>query len=130
MPANPNGPVDSPYYRGRITVLDTDIIEEGNLVMVNTSTGEAQNAVANTASRRVVGWAMERVDNTDDGESVPVSREPRLFAGKAGDLPTVIGETVYVDTALSVKKTSDGANAVTAGTLLAIINGKYAVQFA
>lgn len=130
MPANPYGPAANDYDRGDVVMLDEAIIYQGNLVVVNTSTGEASPAVKATASRRVIGWAKETVDNTDDGESVPVSRAPRAFAGKSGDLPTVIGQTVYVEDENTVKATADGSNPVTAGTILAIKDGKYFINFA
>ncbi len=125
---NPNGCPANPYDRGRITVLAADIIDEGNLVIVNTTTGEAQKAIPATAGRVCVGWAKESVDNTVDGHAVPVSCEPRAFFGKAGDLPTVIGSTVYVWDANTVMKTA-GSDPVTAGTLLAIDGTKYYVRF-
>ena len=128
MSPNPNGCPANPYHRGRITMLAADIVDEGNFVIVNTSDGEAQKGIPATASRVCVGWAMERVDNTADGLAVPVSCEPRAFYGKSGDLPTVIGATVYVWDANTVMKTA-GSNPVTAGTLLAIDGSKYYVRF-
>jgi len=125
---NPYGCPSNPWLRGRILLLNDDIIDEGNFVIVDTTTGEAQKGIPATASRVCVGWAMESVDNSADGESVPVSCEPHAFYGKAGDLPTVIGATVYVWDANTVMKTA-GSNPVTAGTLLAIDGTKYYVRF-
>jgi hypothetical protein len=129
MPINPNGSPTDPDLRGRITVLNDDIIYAGNMIAVNTSTGEGRAAVAATASLIVVGWSLADVDNSADGESVPVSSEIKGFDGKSGDLPTYMGQQVYVHDANTVKATADGSNPVTAGYIHAIISGVYYVRF-
>ncbi len=130
MAKNPYGTSANPYDRGELVLVDDAIVDEGNMIAVNTSTGEAGLATAATANRRVVGWSKTYVDNTGDGKSVPVSREPRYFAGKSGDLPTQVGQTVYVHDENTVKLTADGSNPVTAGTILAINGSRFLVQFA
>lgn len=132
MPANSLGIPADDYACGRPPVKAAHHIYEGNIVVVDTSNNRAETGAAATASRRVVGWAVEDADNTSGAAgaiNVGVSRRPRYFAGKSGDLPTILGETVYVHDGLTVKKTADGSNPVTAGTLQAIVGTNYLVKF-
>jgi len=56
-------------YTDALTVLDTEIIYPGNMVVLNASTLEASEATS-TSGFVCLGVATEQVDNTDDGETV------------------------------------------------------------
>ena len=132
MPANVLGIPDDEYACGRAPVKAAHHIYEGNIIMVDTSNNRAEVGAAATASRRVVGWAVEDADNTSGSAgaiNVGISRKPRYFAGKSGDLPTILGQTVYVHDGVTVKSTADGSNPVTAGVLRAIVGTVYLFAF-
>lgn len=137
MAHNPNGKAANPWLVGPLGVAAAATIDEGNLVMVlttGTGNGNVQTGAAATANMRCLGWSMDAVDNSAGAagaKTVGVSREPRYFAGKAGDLPTAkdIGATVYVHDGLSIKLTADGSNPVAAGKLRGIKGSLYLVEF-
>ena len=80
------------------TVLNTEIIYLGGIVAVD-YTGEAQMA-SDTLGLRVLGIAGERIDNTDDGETLKAVERGIRLLGNSGTSPVVrnmIGRPCYVE---------------------------------
>jgi hypothetical protein len=124
--ANAKGVYANRFLRGRFPVKAATRIDEGNLVVMITTTGYVEGGEP-LANGRCLGWAMELADNSAGSagdKTVGVSAEPRGFAGKAGDLPVAanVGGTVYVDTSLSVKATA-GSNSIGVKLLAIAMSG-------
>lgn len=89
-------------YTDKLTVLDTEIIYPGNMVVLNSSTLEASEATA-TSGFVVLGVSTQEVDNTDDGETVNFISTAVHGMDKVGEITLDdIGKTAFVEGAGSV----------------------------
>jgi len=94
-------------YTDDLTVLDTEIIYPGNMVVLNASTLEASEATA-VSGFVVLGVATTEVDNTDDGETVNFISTAIHGMDKIGTITLDdIGKKAYVEGAGSVSVSGD-----------------------
>lgn len=105
---------NTPTRNGKVVQLTVDndaVIYSGCLVNVK-SNGEAVDAADTTNHTACVGVSLEAVDNSDDGETVDVSRDVVLLANGGSFTNADIGDLVYV---------KDNQTVTTAGTATADI---------
>ncbi len=98
-----------------LTILDEEVIYQGGLVALNTSTGEVQMA-SDTAGLQVLGVATQTVDNADDGEVLAPPAVGVFCFASSGIAATDKGKTVYVYDDQTVALTT--TNYVVAGVLV------------
>jgi phage I-like protein len=120
--------VERPGRSFSLTVKDAEVIYAGTMVSRDSS-GEALNA-GDTASTVVMGIAAEKVDNTDDGESVTILRG--VFRMVNGDTFTVadIGEFGYVADNQTIVKAATATNDIIAGLVVDVDASGVWIDFA
>ena len=121
------------FERGPVGVKANTRIDEGTLVMIDTTSGNAEGAEP-MASQRCIGWAAELADNTGGAAAavrVTVSTETASFENSTVTPVTaaMIGSSVWAESPTTVKG-SAGTNPVVVGTLFGFAaDGRPIIRF-
>ncbi|RFC49465.1 MAG: hypothetical protein DVB22_002584 [Verrucomicrobia bacterium] len=121
------------FDRGTFGVKANIRIDEGSLVMIDTTAGTAEGAEP-MASQRCIGWAAELADNTGGVASavrVTVTTETASFENSTVTPVTaaMVGSSVWAESPTTVKG-SAGTNPVVVGTLFGFAaDGRPIIRF-
>lgn len=102
-----------------LTVKDEEEILLGALLCTDDATGEVENAT-DADGKTFAGFAVQSVDNSDDGETILADVTTCFKATSTGLSADDIGKTVYISDNDTVALTS--TYGVVAGTIVAVIS--------